>query len=754
MQQAPQPTSQPLTRRDLYALAGLLGLTVLFLWRYLFTWPTPLIFPVSTLGTDLPREVWPLWRFMVETLRDTGHVALWRPYLVGGAPVIGHPVAPIFYLPNWIALVLPLPLALNLNAALHLWWASAGTFLILRLHHGTRWEAAFIGGLLFGVTPKWIAHLSGGHWPMMAAVTWWPWAWLGFVRYWATKQARWSALLGFALAMQALNTGQIFVDSGLWLAGCTLGTLRRGSLLAWLRTAAIGWGTALAVMVGLTAGQLWPLLELLPHTTRFALTASEAALGSLPPVLLLAALVPPELKFPEWFLYPGAVTLLLVTLSWTWGWSRRERRWAAGALVGLVMSLGTNTPLYPLLLKIVPGLSLFRVSARWWLFTLFALALIAAWAAERCLDAPNPLKRRRLALAALGTFYLVAAAVKVAAPDLLPFDALPAALALLLAGTLTLLPASRWTLAALVVVLFADLWWTGTRLIRPVPETTLTGSDELDALLEPAAARGERSFAPYGGLEEASVVVHHLRTADGYEPFQIGAYAELVRRASGCDFTDYAVSIPPTRASPEAIDACPQMEPQFDLLALLNVRYVILPEPQDMLAAPLVFSDSGRTVYDIGPGLGRAFGVSDGQVAAPADCVDRLSSVDLSAQALVESRLPFEGSTLPPAVLSREVGANTETFEVRADGAGLLVRSETWAPGWQATIDGAPAEVLRVDCALQGVWLEAGSHEVRFEYAPMTYRVGRWVSLGTLLVLAGTWGWLVWKDREVSNRVA
>ncbi len=43
--------------------------------------------------------------------------------------------------------------------------------------------------------------------------------------------------------------------------------------------------------------------------------------------------------------------------------------------------------------------------------------------------------------------------------------------------------------------------------------------------------------------------------------------------------------------------------------------------------------------------------------------------------------------------------------------------------------------MLRVDCTLQGVWLNAGEHNVRFEYLPQGYAIGRWIALIVVAVL-------------------
>ncbi|MHB1424846.1 MAG: YfhO family protein [Gemmataceae bacterium] len=50
--------------------------------------------------------------------------------------------------------------------------------------------------------------------------------------------------------------------------------------------------------------------------------------------------------------------------------------------------------------------------------------------------------------------------------------------------------------------------------------------------------------------------------------------------------------------------------------------------------------------------------------------------------------------------------------------AGLLVLADQWAAGRSAKVDGQPAELLRVNHALKGVALAAGTHTIVFEYQP------------------------------------
>ena len=71
-----------------------------------------------------------------------------------------------------------------------------------------------------------------------------------------------------------------------------------------------------------------------------------------------------------------------------------------------------------------------------------------------------------------------------------------------------------------------------------------------------------------------------------------------------------------------------------------------------------------------------------------------------------------------PARVRRSSRPPTSRSRPSCRGPGILVLSEAWFPGWVATVDDAPAEILRADYVLRGVALAAGSHRVRFEYRP------------------------------------
>lgn len=731
--------------KDLYVIGGLAGLTLILFGKYLLTWPTPLIYPVSSLGTDLPREIWPLAYFVKQSLLTTGELPLWRPYLLSGAPIIGHPVAPIFYPPNWITLILPIALALNLNVALHIFWMGLGTYLYLRWETDTRWEAALVSAIIFSQTPMWIAHISGGHVPMIAAIAWWPWIWLGWNRYLTTTNIRWIAVVGMGLAAQIMNHGMFAALSLLVMGLFTIAKsiqLRRPVYKRLIK----GWITSLVVAFSLSAIHLLPFLELVGFSTRATITREDAAFGSLPPPLLLSALFPPDLKFPEWFLYPGIGALALVVTGLALGWSRRERYAAIVVLGGLFLALGTSTPLFDILYSIIPGYSVLRVPARWWLFSLFALSILAGWGLDKWLaKASKSDSHTNALLIAFSLFYGLTAVLTLTVDTAFPFVVLPSAIGAIIMILIILGAPSKWKFILIASIVLIDLWWTTGGLLRPQPASDISTPSPITALLQDPAQKGERSFAPYGGLEMSKLATFNLRAADGYDSFVMDAYYQFGVFASGCDYSSYSASVPPTASNPAAVLECPNFKPNMQLLALLNVRYVLLPKPIQIPQTTLVLSHDGIWVYELPPGFGRAFGVTEGLVASPDECLAILRQIDLAAEVVLEEELPFEPAGRPLSVISRQESSNSETFLVDVTNPGMLVRSESWAPAWKASVDGKSVDVLRVDCALQGVWLEPGDQRVTFSYIPNSYIIGRSISLATCLILIVGLGLLAYR---------
>ena len=79
---------------------------------------------------------------------------------------------------------------------------------------------------------------------------------------------------------------------------------------------------------------------------------------------------------------------------------------------------------------------------------------------------------------------------------------------------------------------------------------------------------------------------------------------------------------------------------------------------------------------------------------------------------------------------------NELKYNVKSNQGGVLVFSEIFYPGWEATIDGQPAELGRADYVLRAIRIEPGQHEVVLSFFPKTLNTTELLAYIALAVLA------------------
>lgn len=81
--------------------------------------------------------------------------------------------------------------------------------------------------------------------------------------------------------------------------------------------------------------------------------------------------------------------------------------------------------------------------------------------------------------------------------------------------------------------------------------------------------------------------------------------------------------------------------------------------------------------------------------------------------------------------------ANPETVRVRlnAPAPGMLVLTDSFAPGWIADLDGERRIVIRANALFRAVHVPAGEHTITFAYRPMPFYIGAAITAATLAVM-------------------
>jgi hypothetical protein len=192
--------------------------------------------------------------------------------------------------------------------------------------------------------------------------------------------------------------------------------------------------------------------------------------------------------------------------------------------------------------------------------------------------------------------------------------------------------------------------------------------------------------------------------------------------------------------------------PRILTFQMLNVKYFVdglfRGELQLLPNFGVVGKDSARNlvVYQNHGYFPRAFFV-DGVVAAKDEdeALALLSTTDFKLNVILlrpESG-PRPGRVFLPAEIKRYQNQKIEVT-ISNPVAGYLVLSDNYFPGWQVWVDGKPASILRANYLVRAVALEPGEHEIVFRYRPWSWRIGKTISLISIIFFP-----LLWRFRRL-----
>ena len=122
---------------------------------------------------------------------------------------------------------------------------------------------------------------------------------------------------------------------------------------------------------------------------------------------------------------------------------------------------------------------------------------------------------------------------------------------------------------------------------------------------------------------------------------------------------------------------------------------------------------------------------------------------DPARQAVVEG-LPTALSVAPGRILSEDITNNEMEWRVETGSRSFLVVSDSWFPGWTATVDGREARIYPVNGFTRGLFVEGtGTHIIRMRFWPQSLTiglVGTILGIGLLSFSAATarWGTPSW----------
>ena len=712
---------------------------------FLCAWILPPFWRIATLQavniqddiytSDLLNDRLPMRAFVGESVRE-GELPLWVPGIYTGFPALAAVEVGALYPSNLFLFGLfDAWTAVAWAQLLPLFTAGLGTFLLAR-ELGLPASACLLAAGSFSLSGFLVAHLRQLN--MVDAAAWIPFLFLLVER--SLRRAR-PTVLPFAVvwALQlyaghpqlsyitALALAVYFVVRWRQVDRSTAASDGRRwpvRLLAHPATRALA--VALPLGTALAAAQLLPGFELagLSHR-RGGFSLAEATAYPASPWSLLTFVLPyvngdPGLDtyrlsgiFWEQYAYLGVLPAVLALGAVI---VRRRtpivRLLAAMAALSWLLVIGPHTPLFPLLYRVVPGMSYFRFPTRFLVVTELCVALLGAFGMARAIEA---LRGRRLRAAAAAAILCVSAA------DLWTHQM----------RQVPMVDREAWTVPTGTASFLRDA------ASRAPPFRIYS----LDATMVHAAtfheARGwGNDTAPFvrlrSLLQPSSNLLERLDSPDGYVNLAPRHYESVW----GSDKEPGIV-----RPSGEIRDGKWQLHPWIGrLLRLFNVRYVVsaMPVAAPELREPRVFPE-GFGIQELDDPLPRAFVVGEAiGTASDADVLEILRSADFDPerQAIVHEpvRLP-SGSA--PSRSARIVDRNRSSLRITAtlEHPGLLVVSEGFYPGWRAWLDGNEVPIVRANMMMRAIVLPAGEHDIVFRFRPRFLFAGFGLSLAAAVVL-------------------
>lgn len=726
------------------------------------------------------------------------HFPLWDPYLFGGLPFVDGMHGDIFYPTTVLLFLMKTSRALGWRLIVHIFLAGLFTYGWLR-QIGARRAGAFFGGLVYMLGAHIVSLIyPGGDGKIFNATLMPLLFWLteraaarrsyadfvflalgvSLMIYTSHMQVAYFAIWGFSLYF-------MFRLAQLWRAEHDGRSVARALALF-----------AVAGLVGAAASavQLVPPYVYLNRTSHRTEKTVEArgARGyeystswSLHPEEALSLVVPefagtsistpasPENTY--WGRnpfklnseYAGFVPLLLIPFVF-FRRRRNGRGWFFTGLgiLALLYALGDTTPFFHLFYALIPGVKLFRAPST--IIPLYALmvatlgglgldAFLERGGEEAAGGEGTGGRARRYLWIAAGVFLLLALLASGDAlarfwvatldrgitPDKL--QALQADLPSMRAGFwitfgLAASVAGVWeavsrgllgrraAFGVIAVLGLLDVWRMDPQFIQVMDAQPVFGADDAVGFLQQQQRRGEvfrvLDAGAYGQTPDY-LADHGIEQMAGHHGNEMARYEDLI---GGTGLANVSAS-------------------HLRLLDLLNVAYLVTSQPVSLPAGYTeAYRGSQAVVYRNANALPRAFLVDATQVVPDSEAVARLLSPDFDFRSVaLLPQPPPAGISLPAGAPAgglvgttrwREHGVNEQTLEVSATRPALLVITDNWYGAWKATVDGAPAPVLRADYSFRGIPVPAGQHVVALRYESRMLATAAEISVAVLGLLA------------------
>jgi len=304
--------------------------------------------------------------------------------------------------------------------------------------------------------------------------------------------------------------------------------------------------------------------------------------------------------------------------------------------------------------------------------------------------------------------------------------------------------------AGFAVLILADLWPVDKRYLN---ESHFTNKTAKETYIASAAdneifkdkGQSYRVLNLNNPFEETSTSYFH-KSVGGYHAAKFRRYQELIEHRLIGELN----TIIGTFQNAQSIEDITVSFQSCPTLNMLNTQYIIYSPEQPPLFNP--YTD------------GNAWFVNEIKTVENADEeIESLNRINPRVTAVVDKRFNDHINGFNPLIDSTATitldsyRPNKLTYTSKASSEQLAVFSEIYyQPGWNAYIDGQPAEHFRADWILRAMRVPAGEHTIVFEFRPQGYITASYISTFSsffiLLLLIGVIGFSLWNTYKQAGK--
>jgi Bacterial membrane protein YfhO len=710
-----------------------------------------------------------------------GSWPVWDPWASFGQPLWANANNQILYPTTWLNLVLPAWTVFTIFVAVHAVLGAAGLYFWAR-DLGSSPAGALVAAALWMASGPLLSCVT--LWNHYGGAAWMPWALLAADR--TLARGRLAPALGWGTAMAAqilCGSPDTLLMTTLLVAARTISSLRKGGAERPTRRRQVGLAAVASVFaLALSAAQWMPTLEVARGSARWSLPAGLREAWSVPPAGLVQTLVPvawddaalaPAQRLRLFgtreplllSLYLGLPAVALVAASAASQRRREAAFFATAGLAAAVVSLGSHTPVYALLTKVLPPLAMVRFPAKAMIVVALCWAVLAGIGFDGWREAGRTgggeWRPWRVAVPMAGALVMALAVAGLlwrgagqGATQGLVAGVAPS---LVLGGVVLVLTwrAGPRTAALAAALCLADLVLASRGLNPTAPPDLFRARPPVLAAIH--QEDGRRLYA-YDYLAASDLAPRHLGRPDPYRmvlradapPWleALGMRAYLLSPVAEVwglfqSYDSDAMGLLPT-AQVSLTDLLIRAEGtplHLRLLQLGAVSEVValhtdgLEALQTVATFPGLFPEPIRVLRVPEP-LPRTYAVQGVRVADGPAALAALSDVAFDPTRAV---ILAAGT---PALASPAFRGTSRTTELRPDrviveaemsDAGHVVLVDAYGAGWRATVDGQPAPLLRANVAFRAVPVPAGRHTIELVCRPASVAWGLAVSMLALM---------------------